>query len=134
LCPKCKTARPATEVETDELAADWLHAWGDADGRPDKDALLASWAGRHAKDGRLMFHHAPGCPACDQTGFKGRVALHELLPISRPIRRLVQSSTRAELIQRAAIEEGMRTLRQDGIEKVLGGLTTIEDVRASSNV
>jgi type II secretory ATPase GspE/PulE/Tfp pilus assembly ATPase PilB-like protein len=134
LCPQCRTARPATEAETDELAADWLHAWGDAKGQPDKNSLLASWVGRYAKDGRLMFHQAPGCPACDQTGFKGRVAMHELLPISRQIRRLVQTNTRAELIQRAAIEEGMRTLRQDGIEKVLAGLTTIEDVRASSNV
>jgi type II secretory ATPase GspE/PulE/Tfp pilus assembly ATPase PilB-like protein len=45
----------------------------------------------------------------------------------------VQSGTRAELIERTAIEEGLRTLRQDGIEKVLAGLTTIADVRASSN-
>ena len=133
LCPKCRTARVATPGEIDELAEDWLHAWGDAGGRPDKDALMASWTGRHAQDGRLMFHHAPGCAACDHTGYKGRVALHELLRISRPIRRLVQSSTRAELIQRTAIEEGLRTLRQDGIEKVLAGLTTIADVRASSN-
>jgi type II secretory ATPase GspE/PulE/Tfp pilus assembly ATPase PilB-like protein len=134
LCGKCKTARPATEAEIDELADDWLHAWGEAGGRPGKADLLESWTARHAQDGRLMFHHAPGCPACDKSGFKGRLALHELLQVSRPVRRLVQSSARAEEIQRTAIEEGMRTLRQDGIEKVLAGLTTIEDVRASSNV
>jgi type II secretory ATPase GspE/PulE/Tfp pilus assembly ATPase PilB-like protein len=80
-----------------------------------------------------MFHHAPGCAACDHSGYKGRVALHELLEVSRELRHLIQTGTRAELIQRTAITEGLRTLRQDGIEKVLDGLTTIEDVRASSN-
>ena len=52
--------------------------------------------------------------------------------VSRGLRRLIQSSTRAEELQRAALGEGMRTLRQDGIEKVLAGVTTIEEVRASS--
>jgi len=133
LCPNCVTTRDATPAETDELADDWLHAWGDAEGQPTKDELLAGWRARHAQDGRLKWHHATGCKACDHTGFKGRVALHELLQVSRTMRRLVQTGTRAELLQHTAIAEGMRTLRHDGIEKVLSGLTTIEEVRASTN-
>ena len=49
------------------------------------------------------------------------------------MRRMIQTGARAEEIAQAALEEGMRTLRQDGIEKVLSGVTTIEEVRATSN-
>ncbi len=66
-------------------------------------------------------------------GFAGRVGLHELLVVNRDLRRLIQTSARAEELQRAAMQEGMRTLRQDGIHKVLAGLTAIEEVRATSN-
>jgi type II secretory ATPase GspE/PulE/Tfp pilus assembly ATPase PilB-like protein len=133
LCTQCVTSRPATADEVNELADDWLHAWGESDGRPAREELLDSWTERHGKDGRLRFHHASGCKACDNSGFRGRVAIHELMEISRELRRLVQTGTRAELIQRTAITEGLRTLRQDGIEKVLAGHTSIEEVRASSN-
>jgi len=53
---------------------------------------------------------------------------------SRELRRLVQTGARAEDLQRQALSEGMQTLRQDGIEKVLAGLTTIDEVRATSNL
>jgi type II secretory ATPase GspE/PulE/Tfp pilus assembly ATPase PilB-like protein len=61
------------------------------------------------------------------------VGLHELLSVTRDIRRLIQKGARAEEIQHQALLEGMMTLRQDGIEKVLQGLTTLEDVHAMSN-
>jgi type II secretory ATPase GspE/PulE/Tfp pilus assembly ATPase PilB-like protein len=53
--------------------------------------------------------------------------------ISRELRRLVQTGARAEALQHAAMSDGMRTLRQDGIDKVLAGITTIEEVRSTSN-
>ena len=56
-----------------------------------------------------------------------------LLVVSRELRHLIQTSARAEQLQQAAMMEGMRTLRQDGILKVLAGLTSIEEVRAISN-
>jgi type II secretory ATPase GspE/PulE/Tfp pilus assembly ATPase PilB-like protein len=133
LCGECARPRTLTADETEEYAADWLHAWGDAEGRPSAQALVENWRGRFARDGRLTVHYADGCPACDRTGLKGRIALHEVLEVTRPIRRLIQTGARAEEIARTAIAEGMRTLRQDGIEKVLQGLTTIEEVRASAN-
>jgi type II secretory ATPase GspE/PulE/Tfp pilus assembly ATPase PilB-like protein len=81
-----------------------------------------------------MLHHSPGCKECDDTGFKGRAGVHEMMVVSRELRRLIQTGARAEALQHIALQEGMRTLRQDGIEKVLAGATTIEEVRATSNV
>jgi type II secretory ATPase GspE/PulE/Tfp pilus assembly ATPase PilB-like protein len=78
-------------------------------------------------------HEAHGCDHCDHTGFRGRVGIHELLQVDREMRRLIQTGARAEELQRAALTAGMRTLRQDGLEKVLAGLTSIEEVRATSN-
>jgi type II secretory ATPase GspE/PulE/Tfp pilus assembly ATPase PilB-like protein len=80
-----------------------------------------------------MGYTAAGCEQCEGTGLRGRVALHELLSVTRESRRLIQTRARAEEIQRQAMADGMRTLRQDGIEKVLAGLTTIAEVRATSN-
>ena len=96
--------------------------------------MLAGWTERHAVDGRLMLHASEGCEDCDQTGFRSRCGIHEMMVVSREIRRLIQNGARAEALQDAAMKEGMRTLRQDGIEKVLAGMTTIEEVRATSNV
>jgi type II secretory ATPase GspE/PulE/Tfp pilus assembly ATPase PilB-like protein len=78
-------------------------------------------------------HHSPGCKACDDSGFKGRAGVHELMVISRELRHLVQTGARAETLAHTAMAEGMRTLRHDGIDKVLAGVTSIEEVRATSN-
>lgn len=81
-----------------------------------------------------MSFASAGCKHCRDTGFKGRVGIHELMAMSKTLRRLVQSGARAEELREAALREVMRTLRQDGIAKVLSGQTTIEEVRATSNV
>ena len=133
LCPKCLTSRPATEEEVDELLSDYMHAYGDGATHDARFTVLADWIERYGKDGQLQKYHSPGCPHCDQTGFRGRAGVHELMVISRDMRRLIQTGSRAEALQETALREGMRTLRQDGIEKVLEGRTTIEEVRATSN-
>ena len=133
LCGECRESRPATEAEVGELLADYLHAFRDDATRPTRDEVLAGWQGRHGRNGRLVAHHSPGCKACDNTGFKGRAGVHELMLVSRELRQLIQTSARAEQLQIAAMNEGMRTLRQDGIDKVWAGVTTIEEVRATSN-
>jgi type II secretory ATPase GspE/PulE/Tfp pilus assembly ATPase PilB-like protein len=133
LCTQCRKSRPATTDETDELLADYLHAFGD-EAPIGRDEVLAGWMQRNSRDGRLMLHDSPGCPACDQTGFKGRAGLHEMMVVSRELRRQIQTGARAEALQHTALIEGMRTLRQDGIDKVLAGVTAIEEVRATSNV
>jgi type II secretory ATPase GspE/PulE/Tfp pilus assembly ATPase PilB-like protein len=80
-----------------------------------------------------MMHKSGGCEKCDHTGLKGRAGIHEMMVVSRELRRLIQNGARTEALQGAAMKEGMRTLRQDGIEKVLAGQTTLEEVRATSN-
>ncbi len=134
LCGECRQARPATEAEIDELLDDYLHVFlAEAGESPDRQAVRTEWIEQHGQHGRLMRYHCTGCARCDNTGFKGRAALHELMVISRDLRRMVQTGERATALQQTALREGLRTLRQDGIDKVLAGLTTIEEVRAISN-
>ncbi|MEK8029365.1 ATPase, T2SS/T4P/T4SS family [Ideonella sp. DXS29W] len=134
VCPHCRQSRPAHADEVDEWVHDHLHSWhGDATS-PSVDAVIADWTQRFAgPDGRLQAWRAPGCPQCDHSGLRGRAGIHELLTVSRSVRQMIQTGARAEQIQRQAMAEGMRTLRQDGLEKVLAGITTIEEVRATSN-
>jgi type II secretory ATPase GspE/PulE/Tfp pilus assembly ATPase PilB-like protein len=134
LCPHCRSARLASEDEEVELLNDWLHAFGDAPNAPPGSEVLAQWRAAHGDGKRLNVYSATGCERCDQSGFKGRLGLHELMLVERELRYLIQTQSRSEQLQRCALAAGMRTLRQDGIEKVLAGLTTIEEVRATSNV
>jgi len=131
-CTACQTSEPITEAELSELLDDYLHVFP-AEGRPSKLALMSEWIKNHGKQGRLMKFTSPGCNACGNTGFKGRAGLHELLTVSKDVRRLIQTGARAEELQHAALTEGMRTLRQDGILKVLQGVTTLAEVHATSN-
>ena len=134
LCPHCRTTRPATPEEVDELLSDYLNAFGGESTATERDAVRASWLRRHGKDGHIPMHASAGCPECEGSGFKGRAGLHELMVISRELRHLIQTGARAEALQATALRQGMRTLRQDGIDKVLAGVTTIDEVRATSNV
>jgi type II secretory ATPase GspE/PulE/Tfp pilus assembly ATPase PilB-like protein len=133
LCPHCRTTRAATAEENDELLDDYLHAFGKTPPIT-RDAVQAGWLQKSGTGGRLVLHQCTGCAECDHTGFKGRAGIHELMVVSRELRRLIQNRAPAEVLQAAALAEGMRTLRQDGIEKVLAGVTSIEEVRATSNV
>ncbi len=74
------------------------------------------------------FYRGRGCTACNNTGFKGRMGLFEFMPITDEIRELIHSGASTEELRDAAMRAGMRTLRQDGLEKVYQGLTTIEEV------
>jgi len=71
---------------------------------------------------------APGCEACGHSGFKGRLAILELLPVNDDIARLVLARAEAREIERAAVAAGMRTMLQDGMAKALSGQTTIDEV------
>lgn len=134
LCNHCRTSRPATQEEVDELLDDYLHVAPAGHPAFARDTLFRSWTERFGREGRLMMFHSPGCEHCGNTGQKGRAGLHELMIVSRELRRLIQTSARAEELLACAQVEGMRTLRQDGIEKVLQGVTSLSEVRATSNV
>ncbi|MFM9424708.1 type II secretory ATPase GspE/PulE/Tfp pilus assembly ATPase PilB-like protein [Variovorax sp. GrIS 2.14] len=134
LCTHCVTSRPATGAEVDELLSDYMHSFGATEMAAEHETVRSGWLTRSARDGALQMYQSVGCKQCGDTGFKGRVGIHELMVMSRPLRRLVQNGARAEELQETAMREGMRTLRQDGIDKVLAGQTTIDEVRATSNV
>jgi type II secretory ATPase GspE/PulE/Tfp pilus assembly ATPase PilB-like protein len=133
ICSHCVRSAPASEEAVEELLADYLHAFPAEEIPARRQATLDGWLQRFGRDGRLHLHSGAGCEHCAKTGFRGRVGIHELMTVSKELRRLVQSGARAEELLQAALKEGMRTLRQDGIEKVLAGQTTIEEVRATSN-
>ena len=132
LCPHCRSARPARPEQIDELLQDHLHVFL-PEQRPQPDNVLADWRARHGGSGALQHFEASGCEHCEHTGRRGRAALHELLSVTRELRRLIQTGARVEELQRQGLADGMRTLRQDGIDKVLSGVTSIAEVRAMSN-
>ncbi len=80
------------------------------------------------RDGDIVFHRGKGCSMCKGTGYFGRVAISEMLEMQQAIRNLVLNGADAETIKQNAMELGMITLRQNGIEKVIEGITTIEEV------
>ena len=133
LCSSCRVAHEATPEELEELLLDYMHAVKDIPGSLDPDEVLSEWRERFGADGKLTLYKSVGCAHCDNTGFKGRAGIHELMTASPNLRHLVQTGARSDELQRAALGNGMRTLRQDGIEKVLAGITVIEEVRANSN-
>jgi type II secretory ATPase GspE/PulE/Tfp pilus assembly ATPase PilB-like protein len=133
LCTNCRVAEPADATWRDELLADYLHVMRGIDGAPDEDEVLAEWRERFG-DGerRLVRWRAPGCEACSRSGVRGRLGIHEMMTVSRSLREKIQTGARSDVLLQHALAEGMRTLRQDGIEKVWQGLTSIEEVRANS--
>ncbi|WP_419167399.1 GspE/PulE family protein [Candidatus Palauibacter sp.] len=74
------------------------------------------------------FHRGAGCDACGGSGYAGRQGLYEVLPMSSAIRRMVLTGASAEEVERRAVDEGMVTLRQDGLIKVGKGIVTLEEV------
>jgi type IV pilus assembly protein PilB len=69
-----------------------------------------------------------GCATCGGTGYKGRIALYEVMPFSETIKELVLNGASSSEIKRAAVREGMKTLRMSGVTKVGEGVTTIEEI------
>ncbi len=106
LCKKCKQSYAGTEEEYDRLR----HFYGEAH----FDEL-----GLNPKD--FTLYKAVGCPACDETGYRGRIGIHEMMKATPEITEMIYCKATAGELRRKAMEQGMRTLMQDGIRKVLGG-------------
>lgn len=92
--------------------------------------LYESWLEAYGKDGKLWLHRAKGCDKCNGTGYKGRLGLHELLVADDTAKRLIQERARVAELFAAALQSGMRTLKMDGMEKILMGLTDLKQVRS----
>ena len=92
--------------------------------------LLDDWMERYGKDGQLTMYRAVGCEKCNQTGYKGRIGLHELMVADDPAKKLIQERARVAELFAAAVNSGMHTLKMDGMEKILMGLTDLKQVRS----
>jgi general secretion pathway protein E len=83
---------------------------------------------RFAPDGEIILYKPVGCSACAGMGYRGRLAIIEFLPMTDPIRKLIMAHEEAGAIQKLAIAEGMQTLYENGLVKVIQGITTLEEV------
>src|SRR5437773_8113394 len=92
------------------------------------DTLLAELGISRRDRGEKQFFYGKGCDACNNTGYKGRKGIYELLKITDPIRELINERSPTITIRQKAIEHGMITLRQDGLRSIFAGDTTIEEV------
>jgi type II secretory ATPase GspE/PulE/Tfp pilus assembly ATPase PilB-like protein len=104
-------------------------AWK-ADYGGEAQKLYETWIENYGDDGRLRLYRAVGCDKCNKTGYKGRVGLHELLIGEDDIKKLIQERARVAEIFVAAVANGMRTLKMDGMEKIMMGLTDLKQVRS----
>jgi type IV pilus assembly protein PilB len=107
LCDKCKEAYEPTEAEL--AAAGW----------PLEELKSGEWP---------TLYKAIGCPACGRTGYRGRFALHEVMPITEEIERLIIERRSTEDIEKVGIMQGMLRLRDDGLRKVGMGQTSLEEI------
>jgi type IV pilus assembly protein PilB len=104
ICPQCRTTYPPSEH------------------------LLAQLGLSRRDIGANNFYYGKGCDACNQTGYKGRKGIYELLKITDPLRELINERVPTVVLKEKAIELGMVTLRQDGLRSIFAGDTTIEEV------
>ncbi len=132
LCTHCRVADLLDDPALQSLAHQYLASSNGIGPAP--AALVARWRQVHGDaQGRLRRYHRQGCPLCDGTGYKGRMGLHELLLSDERVRERVRHRATAAELQAAGLAAGMVTLRQDGIEKVLAGLTDLSEVVAAAN-
>jgi type II secretory ATPase GspE/PulE/Tfp pilus assembly ATPase PilB-like protein len=114
-----------------EYAEELRHttAWK-ADYAGEARKLYDGWVKQYGQDGRIRFWKAAGCDKCHQSGYKGRLGLHELLVADDNMKRLIQERARVAELFAAAVETGMRTLKMDGMEKIMLGMTDLKQVRS----
>ncbi len=135
LCTHCRERVPATAEALDDLAVQYLaSSQSSPPSAPERAALTTRW--RHAlsaEPGGPGLWRRVGCTHCDGTGYRGRLGIHELMLSDETIRSLIRHRASAQDVRDAALAAGMKTLRQDGIDKVLQGLTDLQEVLAATN-
>ena len=138
LC-KCKVAYTASAEEMKHFLAEYCEELANTetfkrDGKAAFDAVYQEWVKKYANDKGEFTLYRPkekgDCEACGGSGYKGRMGLHELMIGTDAVKKLVQEHARVALLVAQALEDGMRTLKQDGMEKVLQGMTDMKQVRA----
>ncbi len=95
---------------------------------PPKDAIKRLGMNLDILDkSEVTFYRGRGCDTCKGTGYKGRVGVYELMPVTDKVRELILARASSYAIREAAVEAGMRTLKDDAMEKILLGMTTLEE-------
>ncbi len=136
LCKDCKKPHVASQADIKDLLTEYAGellntATWKQDANAAYKALYADWVKEFGDDkGQITLYEKVGCEKCSGTGYRGRVGLHELLIGTDPVKKAIQEHARVAELFAIALEEGMRTLKQDGIEKVLQGVTDIHQVRS----
>ncbi len=134
LC-KCKESYVASEREIKALLTEYCEELNHierfkADPEAARKAIHDDWIKQYGNDrGEITLCKPVGCDDCTDTGFSGRVGLHELMTASDALKKNIQERARVAEMLVTALGDGMRTLKQDGIEKVLQGITDIHQVR-----
>jgi len=136
LCGDCKKPHIATADEMKlmltEYSAELLNtaAWK-KDPVTETKKLYAEWVKLFADDkGQFTLYGPVGCAKCSGTGYRGRVGLHELLIGTDAVKKAIQEHARVAELLAICLEDGMHTLKQDGMEKVLQGITDMHQIRA----
>lgn len=134
LCTSCKKSYVPEHSEIEFLATEYCRE-GIPDGTrsdPTEEAVekqLELWKQEFSHDGEFTLYKAPGCPACLDTGYRGRMGVHELLMSTPEIKKMILRKAPAAEIHFEGVASGMRTRKQDGIEKILMGYTDYTQVR-----
>jgi type II secretory ATPase GspE/PulE/Tfp pilus assembly ATPase PilB-like protein len=115
LCPKCKESYHPAPEEWDEV----MEAYG-----------REYWPPEYAYGPDTMLYRPKGCTACNNSGYKGRMGVHELLVASDELKRAIQARSPIDQLRKLALDQGMRTLLQDAIEKSIKGFSDIKQARA----
>ncbi|MDO8437946.1 MAG: ATPase, T2SS/T4P/T4SS family [Nitrosomonadaceae bacterium] len=133
LC-SCKKAHTAGQEELQALLAEYCGELKNierfkTDPAAAYQAIQADWIKQYGDgQGQIMLHEPVGCDACNGSGYKGRVGLYELLIATDALKKNIQDHARVTEMLVTALGDGMRTLKQDGIEKVLQGITDMQQV------
>ena len=115
LCPNCRKEYHLSKEEFEEIVTDYGAEHFEATGI------------RYSED--LVIYQPGSCYSCSGTGYKGRIVIHELMENTPQIKQLIKENANSEMLFAQAVNEGMTTLKQDGIHKVFQGITDILEVR-----
>lgn len=131
LCDDCAKEEEVSAVEIDDLADEFYRSAHSKPATPaERNDIVQRWREEFGSEGRLYFRHPVGCALCDD-GYKGRIGLYELLQATPSIRHLIRQQSSAFEYLTQGVSDGMHTLKQDGIEKVIRGVTDMVHVRSA---
>lgn len=126
MCTQCRKPYVADTEEIDRLVHEYCF-----ETELDPATIRAHWLKQYGdKNGKISLYSAPGCTHCGNSGYKGRVGIHELLVSTAALRKKIFARATVVEILHTAMAEGMRTIKQDGIDKILQGHTNWDQIKA----